>query len=429
MKGTARKGICLLLALFVLLEAPATVRAATELPDAIYLTQEGYSTCTLCSTAMMLRARMYLSGDDRWDTVTESSLRPVAWVSGMGLKWLFTYELEAASMTVSHASLSGISVESLRSLLEAHPEGIVLYCGGLPHAVFLTDYEDGVFYCAEPVEYYSGRRIPLDESYLGNQYGTQERILANVTAYWYVSAYSINGSQGSAPECSCSEEYAGIYLCNVSADSSLNIRSGHGTGYSWVGSIPAGAEVEVTKASGTGDSDWAHVVYDGVKGYVSMQYLAKKEAEPETPPEPEKPKPVETTPMYRLYNPNSGEHFYTGSADERDMLDDAGWNYEGIAWNAPTKSGKPVYRLYNPNSGDHHYTMSVDERDWLADLGWQYEGVAWNSAGNDGTPLYRLYNPNADCGSHHYTGSTQERDHLVGLGWVYEGIGWYGMNQ
>ena len=88
-----------------------------------------------------------------------------------------------------------------------------------------------------------------------------------------------------------------------------------------------------------------------------------------------------------------------------------------------------MYRLYNPNSGDHHYTMSVDERDWLADLGWQYEGVAWNSAGNDGTPLYRLYNPNADCGSHHYTGSTQERDHLVGLGWVYEGIGWYGMNQ
>ena len=136
--------------------------------------------------------------------------------------------------------------------------------------------------------------------------------------------------------------------------------------------------------------------------------------------------PILTTPMYRLYNPNSGEHFYTGSTEERDMLADAGWAYEGVAWNAPITSGDPVYRLYNPNSGDHHYTMSADERDWLVSLGWNYEGVAWNSATTDDVPQFRLYNPNADCGSHHYTSSTEERDYLVSLGWHYEGIGWYG---
>ena len=134
-----------------------------------------------------------------------------------------------------------------------------------------------------------------------------------------------------------------------------------------------------------------------------------------------------TTPMYRLYNENSGEHFYTGSVEERDFLFNAGWQYEGIAWNAPTQSGAPVYRLYNPNSGDHHYTMSEEERDMLVAVGWQYEGVAWNSASPSNLPMYRLYNPNADCGSHHYTGSTEERDYLVSLGWHYEGIGWYGM--
>jgi len=133
------------------------------------------------------------------------------------------------------------------------------------------------------------------------------------------------------------------------------------------------------------------------------------------------------TPMYRLYNPNSGEHFYTGSAAERDNLVSFGWQYEGVAWNAPTDSGEPVYRLYNPNSGDHHYTMSADERDFLVSVGWQYEGVCWNSAPADKLPLHRLYNPNADCGSHHYTGSTEERDFLVSLGWHYEGIGWFGM--
>ena len=86
-----------------------------------------------------------------------------------------------------------------------------------------------------------------------------------------------------------------------------------------------------------------------------------------------------------------------------------------------------MYRLYNPNSGDHHYTMSEEERDNLVALGWQYEGVAWNSASHRDIPQYRLYNPNADCGSHHYTSSVEERDYLVSLGWHYEGTGWFGM--
>lgn len=134
----------------------------------------------------------------------------------------------------------------------------------------------------------------------------------------------------------------------------------------------------------------------------------------------------ETVPMYRLYNPNSGEHFYTGAYKERDVLVEAGWNYEGVAWNAPLTSGDPVYRVFNPNSGDHHYTMDAQERDWLVGLGWQYEGVAWNSFATNGIPQYRLWNPNADLGSHHYTSSQDERNYLISLGWVPEGIGWYG---
>lgn len=132
--------------------------------------------------------------------------------------------------------------------------------------------------------------------------------------------------------------------------------------------------------------------------------------------------------MYRLYNPNSGEHFYTGSTGERDQLRSAGWTYEGIGWTAPVSSGSPVYRLYNPNAGDHHYTMSGAERDHLVAVGWRFEGVAWNSASSSGRPLYRLYNPNCTgAGAHHYTASSGERDHLVAVGWRYEGIGWYGI--
>ena len=136
-----------------------------------------------------------------------------------------------------------------------------------------------------------------------------------------------------------------------------------------------------------------------------------------------------TVSMFRLYNPNTGEHFYTGSTDERDSLEEIGWQYEGIAWNAPSRSGSPVHRLFNPNSGDHHYTMSWEEVQNLVEVGWQYEGVAWNSASASSSNVanYRLYNPNAETGIHHYTSSLEERDNLVELGWKYEGIAWFGI--
>lgn len=132
-----------------------------------------------------------------------------------------------------------------------------------------------------------------------------------------------------------------------------------------------------------------------------------------------------TVPMYRLYNPNSGEHFYTGSYEEKSILVNAGWNYEGVAWNSP-RVGEPVYRVYNPNSGDHHYTVAQAEVDMLVNAGWIYEGVAWNTADDSGVPQFRMWNPNADLGSHHYTSSEEERDFLISVGWICEGIGWYG---
>ena len=132
---------------------------------------------------------------------------------------------------------------------------------------------------------------------------------------------------------------------------------------------------------------------------------------------------VQTNAMYRLYNPNSGEHFYTASTAERDKVKKAGWRYEGIGWQAP-KSGTPVYRLYNPNAGDHHYTPNVAEKNNLVKVGWRYEGVSWYSGGSK--PLYRLYNPNAKSGAHHYTLLQSERNNLIKQGWRNEGTGWYG---
>lgn len=132
--------------------------------------------------------------------------------------------------------------------------------------------------------------------------------------------------------------------------------------------------------------------------------------------------------MHRLYNPNSGEHFYTANVNEKNHLVKVGWKSEGIGWIAPA-NGNAVYRLYNANAGDHHYTLDASEKNHLVKVGWRYEGVGWYSDPQKAVPLYRAYNPNAKAGSHNYTVNYAEQKNLIRVGWRDEGIAWYGINK
>lgn len=130
--------------------------------------------------------------------------------------------------------------------------------------------------------------------------------------------------------------------------------------------------------------------------------------------------------VYRLYNKNTGEHFYTESAYEKGMLASQGWNYEGVGWKS-AMSGAPVYRVYNPNArgGDHYYTLSKYEAQSLVNKGWQWDNngkAVFYSAGS--VNLYVAYNPNAQSGSHNYTTNTYEQNSLLGSGWKYGAVAW-----
>ncbi len=131
--------------------------------------------------------------------------------------------------------------------------------------------------------------------------------------------------------------------------------------------------------------------------------------------------------LYRLYNPNSGEHFYTLSTAEKVALIKAGWDDEGLAWIVPAANDNPVYRLYNPNAGDHHYTLDQNEKEVLTSLGWKDEGIGFYSATPQSEiPVYRQYNPNAQkTGAHNYTTNKEEHDYLCSIGWKDEGIGFW----
>ena len=129
--------------------------------------------------------------------------------------------------------------------------------------------------------------------------------------------------------------------------------------------------------------------------------------------------------MFRMYDPNSGEHFYTGSEVERDNLVAEGWNYEGVGFTFSMTTGMPVYRLYDPINGEHLYTMNAEEKAMLMAQGWNFEGIAFNSAYDTEVPQYRLHNPNETRGAYHFTASIEERDYLLSLGWEDQGIGFY----
>lgn len=135
--------------------------------------------------------------------------------------------------------------------------------------------------------------------------------------------------------------------------------------------------------------------------------------------------------VYRIYNKNTGEHFYTTSDFERNSLVKDGWNFEGKGWSAPNQ-GMAVYRVYNPSAkgGDHYYTASQYEAQSLVKTGWKWDNGAkpvFYSGGK--TPVYVAFNRNATAsGSHNYTSSNFEQNSLLSSGWKFGKVQFYGSN-
>ncbi len=164
--------------------------AETINDDNVFVKQSGSGKCTLASSVMMLRRRAIVDGNVEWDTITESSLGSVAWISGTGLRNSFSY----MNMTVGVDYYSGMSLDNKKAafiaLLDKHPEGFVIYDTGIPHAVLLTDYDSatGTFYCADPANGTASGRIKLSQSWNAQKRGgTQDSVISNISKIWYIT--------------------------------------------------------------------------------------------------------------------------------------------------------------------------------------------------------------------------------------------------
>ncbi|MEI3377702.1 MAG: hypothetical protein V8R08_07770 [Coriobacteriales bacterium] len=148
-----------------------------------YFAQNGSGRCTITSVAMMVRRAAYLDDNPDWASIGRSSVSADGWTSA-GVKWSF----ETSGYEIGIIDVDG-TTESLRDLLEEHPEGIAAYDPNVPHAVLLTDYdeESGTFYCADPANYKAGSRIPLADSWNGEcRGGSQSAVVSGISRAWII---------------------------------------------------------------------------------------------------------------------------------------------------------------------------------------------------------------------------------------------------
>lgn len=152
----------------------------------VFLKQSTSYTCTLVANVMMLRRDAMIKGDGKWNQLTESSCKSTLWTSG-GQKLNYSYRYPGGQVAnvicdggrnIFGNKSASYKENLIRNLLNSHPEGVVVYDYDIPHAILITDYTNGIFYCADPARNKPSGRIPMSSSSVK---------ISNCESYWYVT--------------------------------------------------------------------------------------------------------------------------------------------------------------------------------------------------------------------------------------------------
>lgn len=124
--------------------------------------------------------------------------------------------------------------------------------------------------------------------------------------------------------------------------------------------------------------------------------------------------------MYRAYNPTADYHFFTisfpefGNAVGNGYRDESSGRPGFAVLDNLTAESTSIHRMYNLNTGRHYYTLSDGERDFLVTVGWRFEkeeGFMSASPVMGATEIFRLYNRNS--GVHLYTENPAVKDSIL----------------
>lgn len=193
--------IALFLAVTIMPVMATTVEAATKITDKSVYYVTGYRSgdCVLTSNIYMMRRAAILRDSTKWSGLNNTSVPLRSAICVGSSKYSssvlnkYTYTYDGLTFKGNSGKLSGSvsqKKKKLRTLLKKHPEGIVVWarnCGkGYPHAVLLTEYKNGTFYCAEPT--YNADKYKKKGKNKGIQKFSQCTItsMGRLTKYWYL---------------------------------------------------------------------------------------------------------------------------------------------------------------------------------------------------------------------------------------------------
>jgi VCBS repeat-containing protein len=254
---------------------------------------------------------------------------------------------------------------------------------------------------------------------------------------------------------------AGIALTSVAGNEATVRLNGDGT---LTYSDPAGVFAGLGPGQTVTDS-FTYLAQDGEGGFaratvtVTVTGVATggEDDEPAFPP---------SFNLWRLFNTDTGGHFFTFNRIERDVvLEDLSQyrlepnTFEVIApsraagdseGTEPGSSGgeagtgvlasdkdgevEAVYRFFNTETGGHFYTLSEAERDFVIDTlpSYRFEGVGFGAYNDPDdrsglVPVFRFFN--TETGGHFYTASEEERDFVLEElpSYRFEDIGFYAL--
>jgi hypothetical protein len=106
---------------------------------------------------------------------------------------------------------------------------------------------------------------------------------AGGSSWWNFQGYIYIGDFSSGTTTTTAGTYStGVYKTNV--DDYLNMRSGAGTSYSLVTSIPDAVSLTVTQVQTSGGYHWGYTSYNGKSGWVALEFCSYVSALPTTAP-------------------------------------------------------------------------------------------------------------------------------------------------
>lgn len=150
----------------------------------VYQTQTIAHTCTLIAATMMLRNYSCQRGSP-YEQVTETGVGHFAWTKQWGLSQEF--KIGQVQVTCNADIQNCIDKKAyLINVLQYHPEGVVIYDTGAPHAIWLFGYDQDTdtFYCADTITRTGGHAITLAESIIRGE--TQQDKINTIDKIWYI---------------------------------------------------------------------------------------------------------------------------------------------------------------------------------------------------------------------------------------------------